>query len=196
MALTTRDRILRAAIAVVREAGLAGATTRAIAESAGVAEGSIYRNFEDKTDLIRTAITEYLLPDFIELLRSLPSRVGTKTPQAHLRTVATRALAFYRDVLPMWSALSANVELRESFRAHTGGGEIGPHLAISGVARYIDLEQQRGRIPQHIDPKAAAQMLLGSVFQQAFFSQLVGEDHMPLPDDKLVERTVRTLLKG
>lgn len=194
MAPTTRERILRAAIAVVRELGLAGATTRAIAEGAGVAEGSIYRNFADKTDLIRTAITEYLLPDFIDLMVSLPSRAGTKTPQAHLREVATRALVFYRDVLPMWSALSADLALRQAFRSQTHDGEVGPHLAIVAVARYIDLEQKAGRLSTTLDAKAAAQMLLGAAFQQAFFAQLVGTEHMPYPDDRLVERAVRTLL--
>lgn len=194
MAPDTRERILRAAVSVIREFGSAGATTRAIAEAADVAEGSIYRNFADKNELIKVAVLEYLLPEFVDLMRSLPARVGTETPATHVKIVVAKALSFYRDVMPMWTALAANVDLRSGYLLATRSGEVGPHLAIRSLANYLSLEQKKQRIPASIDCKAAAQMLLGGALQQAFFSQLVGPDRMPLADGALVNAMVKSLL--
>ena len=47
----TRARLIEATLAVVRDFGYAHASTRAIARAAGVAEGTIYRHFPDKTSL-------------------------------------------------------------------------------------------------------------------------------------------------
>jgi AcrR family transcriptional regulator len=51
----TRERLLRAAIAIVAKDGLAAATTAAIAAEAGVAEGTLYRHFDSKDDLLIAA---------------------------------------------------------------------------------------------------------------------------------------------
>ena len=49
---TTRARILEAANTVFAERGFHRATTRAIAEAAGTSEGTIYRYFDSKRDLL------------------------------------------------------------------------------------------------------------------------------------------------
>jgi AcrR family transcriptional regulator len=47
----TRERIKTAALALFVDKGVAGTSTRDIAEAAGVAEGALYRHFEGKDDL-------------------------------------------------------------------------------------------------------------------------------------------------
>lgn len=51
----TRERLMRAAITIVAREGLAAATTAAIAAEASVAEGTLYRHFESKDDLLIAA---------------------------------------------------------------------------------------------------------------------------------------------
>jgi len=51
----TQAKLIEATLAVVAEVGYARASTRAIAERAGVAEGTIYRHFADKTALFFAA---------------------------------------------------------------------------------------------------------------------------------------------
>lgn len=62
-ASTTRDKLIRAAIILVAREGLAAATTAAIAQKAGLAEGTLYRHFETKDDL------------FIEAYRQLKAAI-------------------------------------------------------------------------------------------------------------------------
>lgn len=49
---STRDKLLRAALTLVARDGFPAATTAAIAEAAGVAEGTLYRHFPSKDDLL------------------------------------------------------------------------------------------------------------------------------------------------
>ena len=61
----SRERILRAAIEVMRAGGVGATTTRAIAANAGVSEALIYRYFKNKIDVLRTAVHEQVTPEFI-----------------------------------------------------------------------------------------------------------------------------------
>ena len=51
----TRERLMRAAAGIVAREGMEAATTAAIAAEAGVAEGTLYRHFESKDDLLIAA---------------------------------------------------------------------------------------------------------------------------------------------
>jgi AcrR family transcriptional regulator len=58
----TRERLLRAARAVIEEGGYGAATVAAIADRAGVASGTLYRHFSSKEEL------------FVELFRAVCDR--------------------------------------------------------------------------------------------------------------------------
>ena len=51
----TDDRILKATLRLVAAEGFDGATTRKIAEAAGVSELTLFRRFKNKENLVRTA---------------------------------------------------------------------------------------------------------------------------------------------
>jgi AcrR family transcriptional regulator len=51
----TRERLIRAALDLYTTAGFLRTTTPALAERAGVAEGTIYRHFKSKEDLLNAA---------------------------------------------------------------------------------------------------------------------------------------------
>lgn len=58
----TRERLLEAALAVMAERGVRGATTRSIAERAGVAELTLFRHFGSKRELLRAALQHFTPP--------------------------------------------------------------------------------------------------------------------------------------
>ncbi len=73
-----RRSILRAVAPVILERG-ATVTTRELAEAAGVAEGTLFRVFDDKATLVRAAVLAALdpasaIPDVEAIDRSLPLR--------------------------------------------------------------------------------------------------------------------------
>ncbi len=191
-AIDTREKILRAAITTVRAHGIAGSTTRAIAAEAGIAEGSIYRHFSDKIDVVQTAVVAFLVPSYRDYIGDLPGKAGTATPAARLREVLRKTMAFYRDLIPLMATLYSENALRDRYQAQLVGGR-GPHRASEAVAAYLAGELSLGRLPSGIDPQAAAQMLLGACFQQVFFEQTLGKERLQLSERALIAKMVQTL---
>lgn len=62
---TTRDRMIEAAIKLVNEKGYKGATTKMIAERAGVNEVTLFRHFGSKKGLVEAAIDKYSFADHV-----------------------------------------------------------------------------------------------------------------------------------
>lgn len=69
---TTRDRIVDAAIALVSERGYKGATTKLIAEHAGVNEVTLFRHFGSKKGIVEAAVDKFAFDDqFFELFDAI-----------------------------------------------------------------------------------------------------------------------------
>jgi AcrR family transcriptional regulator len=60
----TRLRLTEAAAAQIVEAGLAGTSTIAVAQRAGMSQGALFKHFPSKSDLLAAAV-EYLLAVFV-----------------------------------------------------------------------------------------------------------------------------------
>ncbi len=159
----TQAKLIEATLAVVAEVGYARASTRAIAERAGVAEGTIYRHFPDKTSLFFAAA---LAPsaDLLAWVAELPGRAGTSTVAANLEEAMVRLAELERRVLPLELAILADPDLARQRRAALAqAGELpgGPPQAI---AAYLAAEQELGRVARGFDPSDAALILLATLF--------------------------------
>jgi AcrR family transcriptional regulator len=75
--LATRERILVAFLQVANERGLDGATTRAVAEAAGVNEVTLFRHFRDKAGLALAAVRHF---SPAERLRSRAPAIDASSP--------------------------------------------------------------------------------------------------------------------
>jgi len=158
----TRERLIAATDAVVRRVGYAHATTRAIAEEAGVAEGTIYRHFPHKATLFFAVVMARNEP-VAAWLDELPGRAGTATVRGNLEEALARFIELRNDVLPLEIALRADPGLAE---AHTqallnmGGSPPDPLAPLAG---YLKAEQRLGRVRSDADPRAVALVLLASI---------------------------------
>jgi|SRR5690625_166433 len=57
--MSTRDKVIEAAVELVNEKGYKGATTKAIANRAGVNEVTIFRHFGNKKGIVEAAVEKY-----------------------------------------------------------------------------------------------------------------------------------------
>ena len=159
----TRARLLRATREVVQEVGYSSATTRLIAQAAGVSEGSIYRHFPDKQRLFLAAMSERA-GDVLALLGDLPGRAGESTVREELVDALVGMAALRDEVLPLELALLADAELarlRDELIEEGGDGVPRPDHA---VAAYLRAEQRLGRVRPDSDPDDAAWVLLILLF--------------------------------
>jgi AcrR family transcriptional regulator len=192
--LQLRDRILDATSKVVRERGVAGTRMSAIARAAGCAEGSIYRYFTGKQELLREAL-RLRLTDPVGPLHGLPARAGTATVRANLLDAARAALSSYRQLVPLAAAVFADAELRAGELLE--GGSLDYELGAANLEDYRRAEQQLGRVRAGADTTAAARTLLDSCFGQSFVGALLdrngGEEERDRYAAELVEFVTRGL---
>ncbi|MGZ3602210.1 MAG: TetR/AcrR family transcriptional regulator, partial [Ktedonobacterales bacterium] len=69
----TRERLMDATERIIREQGIMAVTTKDIACAAGLAEGTLYRHFQDKVDLLLAVMAERISGNFLQLIRELPA---------------------------------------------------------------------------------------------------------------------------
>lgn len=191
---STKEDILRAAQEVILDRGLLGATTKAIAERARCAEGSIYRYFPDKHALFVECVLSRF-PEFLELVESLPDRAGTRTVRRNLEELCIGALTFFRAILPIVSGVISDRDLLVQQRRHFAETHTGPRRAFGSVTTYVRREQRLGRISGRPSPEHVSNALLGACFAQAYLDVLLGDDGGLGPDERFAKETVRTLLE-
>jgi AcrR family transcriptional regulator len=163
----TRARLIEATRDVVREVGYARASTRAIAQAAGVAEGTIYRHFPDKASLFFATVLESNAP-IVEWVASLPARAGQGSVEGNLADAAVRLAGLRDQVMPLELAIAADPELAaQRRRALVAAGSSLPPGPPEAVAAYLAAEQRLGRVRADVDPREAATVILGALFALA-----------------------------
>lgn len=190
-----RRDILAAAEEIIHDRGLRACTTRAIAQRAGCAEGSIYRYFVDKHALFME-IVRTRFPQFHDLTNTLPDRAGTGTVRKNLEEVARTALGFYRVIAPMVIGAMAERELLEEQRRHFQETKGGPMKALGAVSTYLRKEQRLGRISERVSPEHATRTLLGACFSQAVLEALLGDEASLGDDEHYAREIVRSVMDG
>ncbi|WP_035349537.1 TetR/AcrR family transcriptional regulator [Edaphobacter aggregans] len=168
-----RTEIVAAAAGLLRERGLQGVTTRAIAERVPCSEGAIYVHFEDRLELI-LAVLEESLPEMLVPLHALREKVGRGTVEKNLTVAVEGLVRFQERVVGMLCSLVTEAELRARFRERLGTQGHGPERGIRTLANYISEEQGLGRISGEVDAKVAARMLMAGAFFHVFTEELLG----------------------
>jgi AcrR family transcriptional regulator len=187
----TKAALVRATTEVVAELGYPQATTRAIAARAGVSEATIYRHFPDKRALFTAALLQGHQP-ILEWMTDLPARAGEATVADNL-TACLVQLAGLRDaVLPLERAMLDDPDLARDQPPGTSAMTI---EAVGGpphqLQKYLEAEQELGRVDPRVDASQAALVLLVVLFGLAAGPTL---PHQTL--DATLESAVRLLLDG
>ncbi len=195
--LGTRERIIDGTRAILLEKGFANATTKEIAAAAGVAEGSLYRNFADKFDLFIATFVEGHLPMaevIAEVIEEL--KESSLDLQSKLVRLAKLAVGHYAEVIPIVGAITSDPELMKRYqRVARGQRGLAPSLEI--LAQYLVWEQKRGVISAFADVETASAQLLGTCFFQAWSQLYLGAglfDQTPRQFTTKLGKSLATLL--
>lgn len=174
----TRAKLIEATLSVVAEVGYARASTRAIAEAAGVSEGTIYRHFPDKASLFFAAA---LAPNaaVLEWVGRLPALAGTRTVEENLAEALTKLAELQERVLPLEVAIQADPELAAQRRASFKDDDQLPGAGPEAIGAYLTAERRLGRIRSHVDPEEAAVLLLATLFGLAMTAEASGRRVQP-----------------
>jgi outer membrane protein len=168
MSEPTRQHLIDAAARVYADVGFRGATTRRIADEAGVNEVTLFRLFGSKAALIEEAIRAHSAFGNIGPLPDVP-----KDPVAELTEWAKADHAFLLDCRHLIRTTMAEMHERPECIAPTAKH---PAMSHQHICEYFSRLAQHGFIPEKSSAEArpAATMLLGSLFADA-----MGRDMMP-----------------
>jgi AcrR family transcriptional regulator len=173
-----RQRILDAALDLIRERGIGRVTTKEIALAADAAEGSLFKNFGDKMGLL-TELLSYELPEvraWRAALAEAPPGQGDLV--AALVLFLERAIVFYAAALPIVGGSFADRELQRRHQELNRDRRSGPQLALEGCAGYLRGWQQSGQLDKAADPYAMAVALCGGALMCAYIEQFAGAEQV------------------
>jgi AcrR family transcriptional regulator len=180
-----REAILAATLELLRERGIAGLTTRLIAQRAGVSEGSIFYHYGDRPGLLQAAFEYGIQP-----LRDLAFGGLEGTDHEDVLGRVSRGIERFLDqLLPLLHAALSDNELRDALATYMKENDVGPHRGVRLVAEYLKDEQAAGRVASDLDPEATALMLVGGCYLRASQRQMLGKNR-ELPS---LERLVAAL---
>lgn len=164
--MDSRSRIIEAAARVFAETGYRGATTRRIAQAADVNEVTLFRLFGSKDELLRAALA------FTAEMASVPELPERPVDPRTELTAWSR-----RQLKELWARRSM---------IRTCMGELDEHREIISCASdqptsvhrelvtYLERLVRNGKASALLDARAAAAMLMGTLFSDA-----MGRDFMP-----------------
>jgi AcrR family transcriptional regulator len=181
----TRQRILAATRQILGRKGRRGATTREIAELAGVNEATLFRHFGHKDALIE-ACAEHFCPT-VELQELLSSLSGDLVADLkNMAVMLSSRMEEIRDLIIM------SLADEESDTPIGGLPWRGPVALRSIINDYMAKRVESGELEG--DP-----MLLARFFMGMIFAQVIGRKKMPALQysaDEILDFQINTFLNG
>lgn len=186
--MDVRERILRAAAELYGETGFRGATTRRIAERAGVNEITLFRHFGSKTRLLHEA---FKCAGSTSNLCRLPIR--PENPRAEL---IEWAMANHRELHARRSLIRTAMGEIEEHPDLMPPGQSPTVSAGQDLVRYLAELKTAGRIRDDVPLSAAVTMFMGTLFADAMSRDVLSEMYADPPEtsvERYVELFVRAL---
>lgn len=173
-----RAAILEAALAVLREQGIANLTSREVAARAGVSDASVYYHFHDRAGLLAAMFKCGMKPLLLLVGVEEPDAPG---PMGVLTRTADRLEQFFDEVLPIMHAAQSDPELKEAVARYMKAEDLGPHNGVGAVGGYLRAQQQAGTLGPDFDPDAVALLVIDISFARAVRRSIYlgGEERLP-----------------
>jgi len=157
----TRHRLLAAAARVYARDGLNGATTRAIAEEAGVNEVTLFRHFQTKARLLAAVIGQNFGPDQSATQASLPELTGEL--HADILILARRYEKLFTENLPLVRTMLGEIQHHHRDQEKMVFRGIFLPLKTALVSR-LETAQSAGQLRPPFTPTLLADLLGAMLF--------------------------------
>ncbi len=167
----TRGLILDTLWRLVQAEGLGSATTRRIAQAAGIAEGTIYKQFADKSDLL-IALVQERVGDVPGIYRRLAE--GGAPPRQALAEAVQALTVFFEELHRVTSCMFNAPDLLERLKANFAETDRGPQRGHRAMADYLRREAAAGRLTLRGTPELLAHLLIGAAHEYAFLARVSG----------------------
>lgn len=200
-AAALREAIIAAAVGEFEGSGYAGATTAAIARRAGVTEAQIFRCFDSKAELFRTAIFEPLNRHFSDFHARQLALSDEAVPA---RARAKNYITELQDFIARHSRMLMTLVVSQAYSREKGGAQQGVRPAgieavIAGLRPYFDrgAAMMRSRMDGEpaVDPELMVRVSFAAVLGCALFQEWMIPPDVA-GDDAVRDATIAFVLDG
>ena len=185
----TSQKIIDAAMMLVRDNGYVATTTKAIAKAAGVNECTLFRKFKNKKDIVLQGVSQAgwranITPEVFEYVQwdlqadiemFMKAYMDRMTPDFVNLSIGLRAPQLYEET----SALIMKV----------------PQAFLSSFTQYLNKMFDLGKIPK-ADFDALALTIFSSTFGYAFLNASFGDELSKVEKDEYIKSSVQMFIKG
>jgi AcrR family transcriptional regulator len=168
----TKEKLLKATLKLISEKGYLGATTREIAQEAGVTELTLFRHFGSKEKLFEELLNSYT---FLPMLRDLLPELDGLAYEDALRLIATRFLLSLKERKSMVKIMYSEVTIYPEKVRRVYNKFVEEIRAT--LAGYFETLQKRG-ILRRISPEMAARVFHGMIFSYFRAEEIMREPGM------------------
>lgn len=199
LGLAEKERkILEAAIDVFSEKGFSGATTNEIAKRAGVAEGTIFRYFKTKKDLLRGILIQMLNllgePVIMEGVRKILLQSEEKEMRRILKALILDRMELINSVFPMVRIVITEALYHEDIR-----DAFFQNVLAKGIEIFSIFHQQmvvRGMIRPDVDPLAMGRSIVGNIALFVIFRRFFAEKFSPTDMERDLDQVIDIIMFG
>jgi len=185
--MDNRERILAAAASIYAQHGFRGATTRLIAQEAGVNEVTVFRLFGSKGQLFE----ELRQHQFGALpLVELPET--PVDPEAEITRWCEETLGAMRSQRSILRKMISEVEENPEAAAAACGCS---HCSAQELAKYLDRLRAAGYGDDSADIRTAVSMLVSALFGDAMVREIM-PDRFPEPESDAGARYARVFMRA
>jgi AcrR family transcriptional regulator len=167
---TTQQKLLDATLKLVSEKGYLGATTREIAQEAGVTELTLFRHFGSKEKLFEEVLRSYV---FLPTLKELLPETDDLPCEDALRLIATNFLLSLKKRKSMVKIMHSELNLYPEKIRKVYSRSIDE--VRSALARYFVSLQEKGMF-RNVSSETAARVFL-SILSSYFRSEEIVRGH-------------------
>lgn len=185
----TSQKIIDAAMMLIRDNGYVATTTKAIAKAAGVNECTLFRKFKNKKDIVLQGVSQAgwranITPEIFENVQwdlqsdiemFMRAYMDRMTPDFVNLSIGLRAPQLYEET----SALIMKV----------------PQAFLSSFTQYLNKMFELGKIPK-ADFDALALTVFSSTFGYTFLKASFGNELSKVEKDEYIKSSVQMFIKG
>jgi AcrR family transcriptional regulator len=182
-----KERIILTAIEIISDLGFQGLSTKEITKRQDISDGTLYKHFKSKNDIILGILDFY--SKFDESLKE--SIEMSKLSSKESIKFFLRMLTEYYENYPAITALSI---IQETFEHEENIGDKSRQIyedRIKVIMHYIEKGIKSGEIRQDIDSEVLTDIILGS-FREIILKWRIGKFEFSLKER--VMKTLETIL--
>jgi AcrR family transcriptional regulator len=188
--------ILEAAIDTFSEKGFAASSTSEIAKKAGVAEGTIFRHYKTKKELLLAIVTptmaKFIAPFFIKSFAKEVFENEYDHYEDFLRTIAHNRLQFVKKHLPVLKIFIQEIAFHDELRKPYQ--DLFKEHVLPKFIGIIEHFQEKGEIID-LPPQTIIRMS-GASIMGYIIPRLLLFPHQEWEDEKEIEQIVRFIMYG